>query len=93
MYRIVLACDSIPTNEGPSGARSIREEFTRRPWHKNVKCEWNGSQLVLQADNDFDPNGLALTDEFFDAISACIAVAGDGGILVVSVTALPDERS
>ena len=28
MYRIVLACSGIPSNEGPSGAESIREEFT-----------------------------------------------------------------
>jgi len=93
MYRIVLKCTGIPANEGPSGAENIQEEFTHRPWHTNVKCEWNGSQLILQADNDYDSNGLALTDEFSDAISACISDAGDGGIEVVSVTVLPEGSS
>jgi len=40
MYRIVLICTGIPAHEGPSGARSITEEFARRPWHKSVSCEW-----------------------------------------------------
>jgi hypothetical protein len=64
MYRIVLACTGIPPDEGPPGAQCIKEEFTRRPCHTNVKCEWNGTQLVLQADNDYDSTGLALMDEF-----------------------------
>ena len=93
MYRIVLACDGIPAHEGLSGAREITEEFTHRPWHKNVKCEWDGSRLILQADNDFDSNGLALMDEFSDAISACIKDAGEGDIAVVSVTVLGDESA
>ncbi len=88
MYRIVLTCSGIPSNEGPASAESIREEFTHRPWHQNVKCEWNGSYLILQADNDYDANGQALTDDFSEAISACVSNAGDGDIKVVSVPAL-----
>jgi hypothetical protein len=44
---------------------------------------------MLQAENDFDSNGLALLDEFSDAISASIADGFDGGIEVVSVSHLP----
>ncbi len=88
MYRIVLACKGVPANAGIVGARDITEEFTHRPWHENVTCVWNGSQLILQADNDFDSNGLALVDEFSDAISACIKDGFDGDIEVLSVTAL-----
>ena len=44
-----------------------------------------GSRLILQADNDFDPNGLALQDEFSDAISASLTDGFDGDIDVVSV--------
>lgn len=91
MYRIVLECTGIPAHEGPSGARSITEEFAHRPWHKNVSCEWDGRRLILQADNDFDSNGLALVDEFSDAISACIKNVGDGNINVQSVTVLPSH--
>lgn len=91
MYRIVLACDGVPTHSGAAGAIDITEEFTHRPWHKNVTCEWDGVRLVLQADNDFDSDGLALCDEFSDAISACIRDYFDGKIEVVSIT--PLQRS
>jgi hypothetical protein len=88
MYRIVLACSGVPADIGPSAARDITEEFTHRPWHKNVRCQWDGSRLVLQADNDFDSNGLALLDEFSDAIAASVKDGFDGGINVVSVESL-----
>jgi hypothetical protein len=48
---------------------------------------WDGSALILQADNDFDSNGLALLDEFSDAVSACVKDAFDGLIEVLSRTA------
>jgi hypothetical protein len=91
MYRIVLACKGDPAHAGAVGARDIAEEFTHRPWHKNVSCEWDASQLILQADNDFDSDGLALLDEFSDAISACIEDGFDGDIDIVSVSPLPSE--
>lgn len=91
MYRIVLACKGVPANVGAVAARDITEEFTHRPWHQNVRCEWDGSRLILQAENDFDSNGLALLDEFSDAISASIADGFDGGIEVVSVSHLPTD--
>jgi hypothetical protein len=91
MYRIILACNGVPIHVGAEAARDITEEFTHRPWHQNARCEWDGSRLILQADNDFDSNGLALLDEFSDAISACIEDGFDGGIDVVSVSSLPSE--
>ena len=91
MYRIVLACDGVPTHAGAAGALDIAEEFTHRPWHKNVKCDWDGVRLILQADNDFDSDGLALRDEFSDAISARIRQPFNGNIEIVSAT--PLERS
>lgn len=59
-----------------------------RPWHQNVQCSWAGSRLLLQADNDYDADGSALTGEFSDAIAACIAEGLNGSITVESVTAL-----
>jgi len=91
MYRIVLACKGVPANVGAVAARDITKEFIHRPWHQNVRCEWDGSRLMLQAENDFDSNGLALLDEFSDAISASITGGFDGGIDVVSVTTLPTD--
>jgi len=91
MYRIVLACKGLPADVGAVAARDITEEFNNRPWHQNVRCEWDGSRLMLQAENDFDSNGLALLDEFSDAISASIADGFDGGIDVVSVSHQPTD--
>jgi hypothetical protein len=88
MYRIVLACKGVPAAAGAAGAHDITEDFTHRPWHENVTCVSDGSQLILQADNDFDSNGLALVDEFSDAISACIKDGFDGDIEGLSVLAL-----
>ena len=90
-YRIVLACRVVPAAVGAVAARDITEEFTHRPWHQNVRCEWDGSRLMLQSENDFDSNGLALLDEFSDPISASIADGFDGGIEVVSVSHLPTD--
>jgi hypothetical protein len=91
MYRIVLACNGIPADVGAVAARDITGEFTQRPWHQNVRCEWDGSRLILQADNDFDSNGLALRDEFSDAISASIAGGFDGRMDVVSISSPPTD--
>jgi len=85
MYRIVLACKGVPTQSGAAGAGDISSEFKHRPWHENVTCVWDGSQLILQAENDFDSNGLALLDEFSDAISACIEGGFDGNIEILSI--------
>jgi hypothetical protein len=87
-FRIVLACDGVPTDVGPLAAVNITEEFTRRPWHQDVACMWDGQSLILQAENNFDPEGLALMDEFSDAISACIHEGFDGDIRIVAVTEL-----
>lgn len=93
MFRIVLSCDGVPDHAGPQAAREITDEFAQRPWHRNVKCTWDGniSSLILQAENDFDNDGHALMDEFSDAISASIKEAGDGDIRVLSITNLPNE--
>ena len=85
MYRVVLACHGLPESSGAEAAIDITKEFTdHRPWHVNVICSWDGQRLVLQADNDFDSNGLALLDEFSDCIAAYL-VPFDGRITVESV--------
>ena len=70
-------------------ALEIAEEFLHRPWHQNVRCTWDGRALHLEADNDFDDTGLALLDEFSDAIAACVKEHEEcGDLRVISVTAL-----
>lgn len=86
IYRIVLACAGVPPQLGEQGAKDITEEFNHRQWHQNVRCDWDGNALVLHAENDYDEDGKALTDEFSDLISGCIAEPFDGDIEVRSIT-------
>jgi len=91
MFRIVLSCEGIPMHAGPQAARDIANEFiNHRTWHKNVTCTWDerSRSLILQAESEFDNNGLALRDEFSDAITANVKDAGEGDIRVVSATKL-----
>ena len=92
-YEIVLACTGVPAHIGRQAAVDIAEEFTHQSWHRNVRCEWDGRFLILIAVNDYDENGLALMDEFSDAISACIEPGFDGGIEVRSIRTMPSAGS
>jgi hypothetical protein len=86
MFHVVLECE-FPESAGPEQATiDIAEEFLERPWHKNVRCTWDGRALRLEADNDYDDDGLALLDEFSDAIVACVKEAEYSDLRVVEVT-------
>jgi hypothetical protein len=85
-FRVELECEGLPESAGSQAAVDIAGEFTHCPWHHNVRCTWNGRALRLEAENDFDDQGLALLDEFSDAIVACIEDAQFGGLRVVEVT-------
>jgi len=79
---------------GPKGALDIQEDLIkRRPWHQNVTCKWDGRSLILQAETNFDVEGLALMDEFSDAIAASITDGFDGDIQVLSVSAILSPNS
>ena len=89
MFHVVLECaaEGLSPEIGEQAAMDITEEFTHRPWHKHVRCTWNGHCMSLEADNDFDDKGITLRDEFSDAIAADIAMyARTGEIRIVSVT-------
>jgi len=86
MFHVVIECDGLPVNEGPQAALDIAEGFSQRPWHQNVRCVWHGKTLRLEADVDFDANGLALRDEFSDEIVANVKNAEYSDLRVVSVT-------
>ena len=87
-YQITLVCTGVPLHIGLELAADVAEEFTHRPWHQNVSCKWDGTVLILQAENDWDADAKALTNEFSDAISAN-ADAFEGGIEVRSITVSP----
>ncbi len=90
-YRAVLQCDGVPSAFGAEGAKSITANFAKRTWHKNATCSWDGNQLTLSVENDFDRDGRAVMDEFSDEISACIRGGFDGDLRVISVTEITHE--
>jgi hypothetical protein len=86
--KLNLTCDRVPKHLGPQAAVDTTEEFSHRPWHRDVICSWDGSLLIIKAENDFDSDGLALQDEFSDAISACVSEGFNGKTRIVSVVDL-----
>jgi hypothetical protein len=70
---MMVACDGMPGDRGLQAVTDVAEEFTHRPWCRNVECKWKDGVLLISAENDNDPKLFALMDEFSDAISACLA--------------------
>ena len=65
MYRIVLACEGIPPELGPTAAIDVSEEFSHRQWHQNVRCEWDRSRLLLYAERTIGMGMLKLSSMSF----------------------------
>jgi len=87
MNRIVLACHGVPVAHGPEAAADITNEFAEhRTWQKNARCSWDGSRLILEAENDNDPNGTGLAAEFSDCVAAYIPGTFGYNVTVESVT-------
>ena len=76
-FHVVIECFGLPAEAGARAARDIADEFKNRPWHQNVECTWDGAVMRLEADNDYDENGLALQDELSDLTSACVEDPGE----------------
>ena len=72
MYEVRVQCVGAPAKSARAGIDDILDEFKHRPWHTNVQCHIDGQALVLTAVNDYDSDGLALLDEFSDAVVACL---------------------
>lgn len=92
MFTIRLACHGLSDAEGRAAPGDIEEEFSHRPWQQNVRVHWDGTVLWLEAQNDYDRTGLALLDEFSDAVAACIKVGGATRFTVESVTGTPGNQ-
>ncbi|MEM9839744.1 MAG: hypothetical protein AAF830_11405 [Pseudomonadota bacterium] len=85
IYRVCVVCSGIPPAEGYEAARATTQEFAEyRPHHQNVVCVFRDDKLFLTAENDCDPDGTALMDEFSDTISAYVASHFDSEISLVS---------
>jgi hypothetical protein len=94
MNRITLICEGVPEDAGVMAARDITEEFALNyPHERNVICTYAEGQLTLVAENDYDPDGAALSDEFSDVISACVVEPFDGDLRVISVRPVTENSS
>lgn len=89
LYHAIMACDGLTDTEAVNAPAEIVEEFGHRPWYQNVECRWDGRLLWLEADNDYDPDGKGLLDEFGDAVVACVNATGTIRFEIVSVESRP----
>jgi hypothetical protein len=86
MFKITMRAGGIDPGVGPRTAEDIQNEFrVHRHWHERVTCTFFDGVLTLVAFNDFDKDGLALSDEFSDCLSAYIPLEGisDEGVFEV----------
>lgn len=91
MFEIVVSCAGISEKIALAGVSDVLAEFAERPWHSAVSCRWDRDRIFLQARNDYDSTGLALLDEFSDAICACLPIEDSTiSFTVESVTTVPD---
>ena len=89
MFRVALECSGVPKDQGESAALDIAQHFAdQRPHHQNVRCTYADGKLTLVAENDYDPKGLALMDEFSDCLCAFIRGGFDGDLVVKSAETL-----
>ena len=79
LYRIRLLCLGVPAERGEQAAIDVTEEFSHRKWHRSARAIWTDGVLSLYAENDYDDTGLALQDEFSDAVIGCVDL-GDADI-------------
>ena len=83
-HRITLSCPS-PPHIGPGLASDIQSEFREHyPHEHSVICVYENGELVLSSTNDYDPEGLNLSDEFSDVISAYMPEYFEGDIVLIS---------
>lgn len=87
-YRVTVVCKGLDEVEGAAAVADVVEEFQFRPWHTDVSCTWADGELLLAATNDYDDDGMALYDEFWDAVHARVNYKGSINLSVVSVREL-----
>lgn len=86
MFKITMRAGGVDVDVGPTAAEDIQSEFRQhRPWHERVTCTFANGTLTLVAFNDFDSDGLALSDEFSDCLSAYIPLGkrSDEGVFEI----------
>ena len=72
LYRVTVSCMGFTNAQLVDAVPDLLSELAERPWQKDVRCEAKDGVLRLSALNDFDSNGQALLDEFWDAVIAYV---------------------
>jgi hypothetical protein len=89
LLQLTVRCSDIPVDELADAARAVETDFRKyRPWHQNVRCQIDGTFLILRAQNDFDEDGEALCDDVRTSLKECVSTFGS--IQVVAIEPLPD---
>lgn len=88
MFRVSVICEGIKPASWPDALSDVAEEFASRDWHTIVDCRWEGSALILVAENDYDHDGEALADEFSDIVAACAPGTPGYRVRVLSAVAI-----
>ena len=84
MYKITIGCLDVAPALGPQAAIDIEDEFrVHRIWQGQPSCTYADGKLLLVARNDFDADGKALLDEFWDCLAAYLREHGAMHILSV----------
>ena len=88
MYLATVICRGLTDTEAHEAVTDMLSEFKQPPWQLEVACEWRDGLLRLSAQNEVDSTGMALLDEFGDAVTAYINYAGEISTEVESVVKL-----
>ncbi|WP_141211456.1 hypothetical protein [Rhodoferax sp. TH121] len=88
MYRTTVICKGLTETEAREAVTDMLSEFEQRPWQLDVACEWRDGVLRLSAQNEVDSTGMALLDEFGDAVVAYINYGGEVLMMVETVVKL-----
>ena len=89
LLQLTVRCTDIPVDEIADVARAVETDFRKyRPWHQNVRCQVDGTFLVLRAQNDFDDDGEALCEELRSCLKEYSSTFGS--IEVVAIEPLTD---
>jgi hypothetical protein len=88
MFRNTVTCKGLAEGEITGAVVDLLSEFAERPWHQSVSCEWQGGVLRLTTQSEGDANGVALLDEFQDAVVAYINFSGTVRFEIEAVVAL-----
>ncbi|WP_156901371.1 hypothetical protein [Azohydromonas australica] len=88
MFRITVTCKGLSESDVSEAVADMLFEFSQRPWQREVKCEWREAVLRLSAQSEGDLTGMALLDEFQDAVVAYINFTSEIHFEVESVVQL-----